>query len=120
MDRTAARPDAVLASLPTKMRPRPRSFLARRFPTSRMRVCIEIGKPDVVGPSIAVDRGVVAAAEIRAVDQVTTNARGAHFGEGDFLSDDRGPHKAFTEAATTGEISLSILESVSKPSRIVG
>ena len=81
---------------------------------------LEIGKPDVIGPSIAVDRCVVAAAEIRAVDQETTNARGAHFGEGDFLSDDRGPHKVFTEAATTGEISLSILESVSKPSRIVG
>lgn len=47
---------------------------------------LEIGQPDIIGPSIAAHRCVVAAMIIGAVDQEAANASGAHFGEGDFLA----------------------------------
>jgi hypothetical protein len=46
---------------------------------------LNIGQPDVIRPSIAADRCVVAAMIIGTVDQETANASGAHFSEGDFL-----------------------------------
>jgi hypothetical protein len=53
---------------------------------------LEIGKPDVIRPSIAADRCVVAAAKIGAVDQETANASGAHFPEADFVRAGDGGH----------------------------
>jgi hypothetical protein len=47
---------------------------------------LEIGQSDVIGPSIAADRCVVAAAIIGTVDQEAANASGAHFSEGDLLA----------------------------------
>jgi hypothetical protein len=46
---------------------------------------LDIGKTDVIRPSIAVDRRHVTTAIIGAIDQETANASGAHFCEGDFL-----------------------------------
>jgi hypothetical protein len=46
---------------------------------------LEIGKPDIIGPSIAADRCRVAATIIGAIDQETAHASGAHLCEGDFL-----------------------------------
>jgi hypothetical protein len=46
---------------------------------------LDVGQPDAIRPSVAADRGPMAAPEIRAIHQETANARGAHFGEGDFL-----------------------------------
>ena len=47
---------------------------------------LQIGQPDIIGPSIAADRCVVAAMIIGTVDQETANASGAHFCEGDLLA----------------------------------
>jgi hypothetical protein len=46
----------------------------------------DVGKPDVIRPSVAADRDRVAAPIIGAIDQETANAGGAHFGEGDLLA----------------------------------
>jgi hypothetical protein len=53
---------------------------------------LEIGKADVIRPSIAADRCVVAAAKIGAIDQETANASGAHFPEADFVRAGDGGH----------------------------
>jgi hypothetical protein len=45
-----------------------------------------IGQPNVIRPSIAADRCVMAAPKIGAVDQQPAHASGAHFSEGDFLA----------------------------------
>jgi hypothetical protein len=45
---------------------------------------LDIGQPDVIRPSVAADRCPMAALVIRAIDQETTNASGAHLSEGDF------------------------------------
>jgi hypothetical protein len=45
----------------------------------------EIGEPDIIRPSVAVDCRPMAAAKIRAINQETANASGAHLGEGDLL-----------------------------------
>src|ERR1700730_15058572 len=46
---------------------------------------LDIGQPDVIWPSVAADRRPVAAFVVRAIDQETANARGAHLSEGDLL-----------------------------------
>jgi hypothetical protein len=47
---------------------------------------LDIGQPYIIGPSVAADRCVVAATEIRAVNQQAADTGGAHFSEGDFLA----------------------------------
>jgi hypothetical protein len=47
---------------------------------------LQIGQADIIGPLIATDCRVVAAAIIGAIDQETANASGAHFREGDLLA----------------------------------
>jgi hypothetical protein len=49
------------------------------------KLCLNVGQSDVIRPSIAGDRCRMAAAIIRAIDQETTHAGSAHFGEGDLL-----------------------------------
>jgi hypothetical protein len=46
---------------------------------------LKVGQPDVIWPSLTADRCRMAAFIVRAIDQETANASGAHFGEGDFL-----------------------------------
>jgi hypothetical protein len=46
---------------------------------------LKIGRPDLIGPSVPADRCRVAAMEIGAIDQETTNTRRSHFSERDFL-----------------------------------
>jgi hypothetical protein len=46
---------------------------------------LDVGEPGTVRPSVAADRGPMAATEIRAIDQHAANPGGAHFSEGDFL-----------------------------------
>jgi hypothetical protein len=41
----------------------------------------QIGQPDIIWPSIAVDCGPMAAAKVRAIDQKPANASGAHLGK---------------------------------------
>jgi hypothetical protein len=47
---------------------------------------LDVGQPDPIRPSVAADRGPLAAPEIEAIDQQPANASGAHFAEGDFLT----------------------------------
>jgi len=47
---------------------------------------LDIGQPNIIGPSVAADRRPMAALIIRAIDQETANASGAHFSEGDLLA----------------------------------
>jgi hypothetical protein len=44
-----------------------------------------VGQPNIVRPLFAADRFPMAALVIRAIDQESANARGAHFSEGDLL-----------------------------------
>jgi len=65
---------------------------------------LQIGKPDVMRPSVAAHCRHVTAAKIGTVDQQAANATGAHFGKGDFLRAGSGiPHdcadRAGSEAA---------------------
>jgi hypothetical protein len=45
----------------------------------------EIRQPYVIRPFITVDGCPMAAPKVRAIDHQAAHARGAHFGEGDFL-----------------------------------
>jgi hypothetical protein len=51
-----------------------------------------IGRPEAIRPSLAADRRPMAALVIRAIDQQTANADGAHLGEGDFVLAGEGGH----------------------------
>ena len=53
---------------------------------------LQIRQPNVIGPLVAADRRPVRAMIIGAIDQEATNARGVHFGEGDFLAAGEGGH----------------------------
>jgi hypothetical protein len=44
-----------------------------------------VWQPNVIRPSVAADRGPVAAMVVGAIDQETANAGGSHFSEGDLL-----------------------------------
>ena len=46
---------------------------------------LEIGQADIIGPSIAADRDVMAALVVGAIDEKPAHAGGAHLAEGDFL-----------------------------------
>jgi hypothetical protein len=46
---------------------------------------LQIGKPDVIGPSVRAQGCPAAATEVRAIDQQTANASGAHLSERDLL-----------------------------------
>jgi hypothetical protein len=46
---------------------------------------LDIGQPDIIRPAVAADCRRMAAPVVRAIDQETANARGAHFSEGDLL-----------------------------------
>jgi hypothetical protein len=46
---------------------------------------LDIGQPDVIGPSIGIEARRVAAAMVGAIDQHSAHAGGAHLGEGDLL-----------------------------------
>jgi len=46
---------------------------------------LNVGQPVTVRPLVAADRYRMAAAIVRAIDQETAHARGAHLGEGDLL-----------------------------------
>jgi hypothetical protein len=48
-------------------------------------VRLDVGELGIVRPSVAADRGSMAATEIRAMDQQAANPGGVHFSEGDFL-----------------------------------
>jgi hypothetical protein len=45
----------------------------------------QIGEPDLIGPWVCADRGRVAAVMVRAIDQETAHAGGAHLAERDLL-----------------------------------
>jgi hypothetical protein len=51
-----------------------------------------IGKPNVIRPSIGADRYRATALVIRTIDQDTANAAFAHLSEGDFLLAGEGGH----------------------------
>src|ERR1700726_678539 len=53
---------------------------------------LDIGQPDVIRPVVAADCRRMAAPVVRATDQETANARGAHLSEGDFLLAGEGRH----------------------------
>jgi hypothetical protein len=46
----------------------------------------KVGQPNIVRPSVAADRGPMAALEIGAIDQQAANTGGAHFSQGDLLA----------------------------------
>jgi len=46
---------------------------------------LEIGQPEIVGPTIPADRQTMAAVVVGAVDQDAAHAALAHLGKGDFL-----------------------------------
>ena len=54
--------------------------------------CFKIGEPDVIGPLVCADRDRVAAMMVRAIDQDSAHASGAHLGEGDLLWAGEGGH----------------------------
>ena len=47
---------------------------------------LDVGKPGIIRPAVAADRGPMAALVIRAIDQETANAGGSHIGECDLLA----------------------------------
>jgi hypothetical protein len=53
---------------------------------------LDVREPNAIRPPVAADRSPMAAPEIRAIDQETANASGAHFSEGD-LSGGHAPLK---------------------------
>jgi hypothetical protein len=53
---------------------------------------LDVRQPNVIRPSIAADRRVVAAMIIGAIDQEIADASGAHFSEGDLLAAKDGIH----------------------------
>jgi len=46
---------------------------------------LQIGQPSVIWPPIAADRSPMRAMIVRAIDQETVHAGGAHFSQGDLL-----------------------------------
>ena len=46
---------------------------------------LDVGQPNIIRPSVAADRGPMAAMVVGAIDQETANATGSHFSEGDLL-----------------------------------
>jgi hypothetical protein len=71
---------------------------------------LDIGQPDVIRSSIAADCRRMAAPVVRAIDQETANASGAHLSEGDLLAGEGGhaPLKRVTiELATKGTLDAS-------------
>jgi hypothetical protein len=65
---------------------------------------LEIGQPDIIGPSFGADRRRVAAMIMRAGDQQPAHAGAAHFAERDFLG--AGRHLAKVIAATSSRTFL--------------
>jgi hypothetical protein len=51
-----------------------------------------VGQPDVIRPSVGAHGRRVAALVVRAIDQETANAKGAHLSEGDVLLAGEGRH----------------------------
>jgi hypothetical protein len=68
--------------LPIEVRADIRAFLAAALASEPP---LDVRQPNAIRPSVAADRGPMAAPEIGAVDQETANASGAHFSEGDLL-----------------------------------
>jgi hypothetical protein len=66
--------------LPIKVRADIRAFLAAALASEPP---LDVREPNAIRPSVAADRGPMAAPEIRAIDQEAANASGAHFSEGD-------------------------------------
>ena len=61
-----------------------------------------VRQPCVIRPTVAADRGPMAAPEVAAVDQQPANARGAHFSEGNLLAGRFG-HGAIEAQVGTGK-----------------
>jgi hypothetical protein len=66
---------------------------------------LDVGQPNVIGPSVPADRRRMAAMIIGAIDQQAANAGGAHLAEGDFLSGEFG-HGPLKRAPGTKAIGL--------------
>jgi hypothetical protein len=54
---------------------------------------LDIGQPNIIRPSVAADRGPVAALVIGAIDQETANVTGSHFSKSDLPSGGHAPLK---------------------------
>jgi len=72
-------PSSRPAFLPVEIRPNVGAALAARLADKQR---LDIRQLNVIRPSIGVDRCRVAALVIRAIDQKTAHARGAHLSEG--------------------------------------
>jgi hypothetical protein len=70
---------------------------------------LDVRQPSTVWPTVAADRGPVRALVIRAIDQETANASGAHFCEGDLLADRFG-HGLLKRGAKVRAIAPNITE----------
>jgi hypothetical protein len=70
---------------------------------------LQIGQPDVIGPSVRAHGRPVAAAIIGTVNQETAHASGAHLSEGDLLLAGEGGHAPLKRGRTLETIVLSRL-----------
>jgi len=61
---------------------------------------LNVGKSDIIRPSVAADRRPMAALVIRAIDQQAANATGTHFSKSDFLAGKGFDHLNETEIVT--------------------
>jgi hypothetical protein len=70
----------------------------------------QIRQADVIRPSVAADRRPMRAVIIGAINQESANARGAHFGEGDFLrAFHHEPSRATSPAPSAAPFSIRII-----------
>jgi hypothetical protein len=67
---------------------------------------LQIGQPNIIGPSVAADGCPMAAVIIGAIDQETANAGGAHFSEDDLLLAAKGRHAGMKARPERGVQSL--------------
>jgi hypothetical protein len=71
---------------------------------------LQVTQPNVIRPSVAADRGPLAAMIIRAADQQIANAGGTHFGEVDILGAfHHEPSRATSPAPAAAPFSIRIL-----------
>jgi hypothetical protein len=85
--------------IPVKIRPDVSAFLAARLAG---KLGLNVRQPDVIRPLIAADRGRMAAAIMRAIDQNAANARCAHLSEGDLLRAGEGGHAPLKRTREAG------------------
>jgi hypothetical protein len=78
--------------IPIQVRPYVRTFGAAGLAGEQR---LQIGQPDIIGPSVSANCRQVAALVVGAIDQETTNASGAHLCEGDFLLAGESGHAPF-------------------------